>query len=354
MEFFNRSKWHAGTCSTVIGPDDELMMAVVVRPCYRFLDGALEPITVDEDHPFPVVSEPLKTPYGTLDATQVFCRQDVDLIVCGEVYAPEGKPCESLALNVQVGDFKRHFKVWGDRCWEQEDDCLVLSTPEPFTSIPLDASRAYGGKVVTETGEVPFSYNPEGRGFIADVNAESDDAILLPNLEDPEHPILAPEDRPEPCFLGPCGQQSFLRVYNGVEMGTDPGKDALKITRFKPSLFNNAHPKLIVPSDQAAPGKLVSIDALSQDGAISFNVPDPALHLHVQLHHRHHLFPFHMEEIVIFPDSGLVSFGYRCVFRYKLEAMEKRAAVLYDGLAPERTPQSYAIKWDERTGEWLL
>jgi hypothetical protein len=351
MELINRSNWHTGFVNTVIGPGDELMGAVLARPCYRLVNGGLEPLDVGEKHPFPVASEPLETPYGILDAAQVFCRQDVDLIVCGKVHTPGGEPRQSINFNLRVGQFVRRFLAWGDRRWCKRQEDWSAGEPEPFTSLPLDASRAYGGKATTEMGEFPFALNPEGRGFVPDGEDPSD--VFLPNLEDPDHPIHTPEDRPEPYYLGPCGQQSFLRIQNGIELGTDPSTGQPRITRLKPSLYNNAHPALIVPSEHTVPGKLVSIDALSPEGALSFVIPDHPMHLHVQLHDRHHLFPFHLEEIIIFADRGQISFGYRCAFRYKVEAMEKRAAVVYDGLAPERTPRSYALQWDEWTGDLL-
>jgi len=351
VELINRSSWHAGFVNTVIGPDDELMGAVIARPCYRLVDGDLKPLGADEEHPFPVASEPLETPYGTFDAAQVFCRQDVDLIVCGEVHAPRGEPCEVLNLGLRVGDFERRLLAWGDRRWRKRWRRWLATEPEPFTTMPLDASRAYGGKATTELGELPFALNPEGRGFIADDGDPAD--AFLPNLEDPEHPVRTPEDRPEPLYLGPCGQQSFLRIQNGIETGTDPSTGRPQITRFKPSLYNNAHPAFIVPTDQTAPGKIVSIESLRPEGTLAFAIPDHPMHLHVQLHDRHHLFPFHLEEIIVLADRDLVSFGHRCAFRYKLEALEKRAAVVYDGPAPERTPPSYALEWDARTGELL-
>jgi hypothetical protein len=351
MELINRSNWHTGFVNTVIGPEDELMGAVLARPCYRLVNGGLAPLEAGEEHPFPVASEPLETPYGSLDSAQVFCRQDVDLIVCGRVHAPRREPREVVGLTLQVGDFAQRFLAWGDRRWCKRQGKWYAGKPEPFTSLPLDASRAYGGKALTELGEFPFALNPEGRGFVPEGGDPS--GVFLPNIEDSEHPIQTPEDRPEPCFLGPCGQQSFLRIQNGIELGTDPSTGRPQITRLKPSLYNNAHPGLIVPSGQTVPGKKVRIDALSPEGAFCFVIPDHPMHLHVQLQDRHHLFPFHLEEIIVFSDENKVSFGYRCAFRYKVEAMEKRAAVVYDGLAPERTPRSYALQWNEWTGDVL-
>jgi uncharacterized protein YjbI with pentapeptide repeats len=124
-----------------------------------------------------------------------------EYLLAGSAYAPGGSAA-AVDVRAQVGPLQKHVRVVGDRRWIAG----AMSAPEPFTSLPLHWSRAYGGE-----GE---PRNPVGRGR----NPVSTDAGMvhpLPNLEDPRRPVRSPGDRPEPVGFGALDfswPQRFSRI----------------------------------------------------------------------------------------------------------------------------------------------
>mgnify|MGYP000565389106 CR=1 FL=1 len=131
-----------------------------------------------------------------------------DVVVRGSAHGPEGRPVRSMRVVVSVGDDGKAVQVHGDRLveWPAPGE-LRFGPPEPFTQMPLDWDRAYGGwdrrvpvghgpnPTVAELASLEFDHpgmyprNPFGRGYI--VIDEPVDGILLPNLEDPAQ-LLTP------------------------------------------------------------------------------------------------------------------------------------------------------------------
>ncbi len=346
MELFNRTAWGAGLVNTVVSEED-LLAAVVCKPVFRLHGSTLIP---DDSDPWPVGPKPVETPHGELDGEMPFLRGGVDVIYLGSVHAPVGRPVRWLDVQIQAGpSFRRTIRVFGDRVWTQSGDGLVATEPVPFASMPLTWDRAFGGEAEVESGMLPWQENPEGCGFyMFDWQAEGSP---LPNLENPAEPIRRWTDRPSPVGTGPYRLQWSLRQVNGMELAED---DPVRPVRsIRPTLFNNAHPDLIV----AAPlrgGDLVSIGCARPGGDLAFQLPDLEFHVHVQLEHKHCLFPLHLDQIIVFGDEGegeRVLLSYRVCFRYRVVATERRATTLREGPAPDSLPRSYPIRFD-RTEPW--
>jgi hypothetical protein len=125
-----------------------------------------------------------------------------DVAVRGSAHAPGGRPVRSHRIQVLVGEEGRAIQVFGDRVveWPARGQ-LRFGAPAPFTAMPVEWSRAYGGwdrRVPTGFGPNPtiaelsrleydhpgaYPRNPWGCGYI--VVDEPADGIPLPNLEDP-------------------------------------------------------------------------------------------------------------------------------------------------------------------------
>ncbi|HEY0138737.1 MAG TPA: DUF2169 domain-containing protein [Nannocystis sp.] len=132
-----------------------------------------------------------------------------DVVVRGSAYGPEGRAVRSQRVVVTVGDGGKAIQVYGDRVveWPAHGQ-LRFGAPEPFTKMPLDWDRAYGGwdrrvdpgfgpnPTVAELSRLEFDHpgmyprNPFGCGYI--VVDEPVDGVPLPNLEDPAQ-LLTPE-----------------------------------------------------------------------------------------------------------------------------------------------------------------
>ena len=130
-----------------------------------------------------------------------------DVIVRGSACAPGGKPVRSQMIRVTVGKDQKPIAVYGDRVVEWVGPGQVrFSEPEPFTEIPVEWKRAYGGADLRVPVDMEptlgnlsrleldhpglYPRNPLGRGYcVVDEPAEG---VLLPNLEDPNQ-LLRPE-----------------------------------------------------------------------------------------------------------------------------------------------------------------
>ncbi len=132
-----------------------------------------------------------------------------DVAVRGSAYGPDGRAVRSQRVVVTVGDEGKAVQVYGDRVveWPAKGQ-LRFGAPAPFTKMPLDWDRAYGGwdrrvpldfgpnPTVAELSRLEFDHpgmyprNPFGCGYI--VIDEPVDGVPLPNLEDPGH-LLTPE-----------------------------------------------------------------------------------------------------------------------------------------------------------------
>ena len=141
-----------------------------------------------------------------------------ELLLMARAHAPGGIPVAHRQVEIQVGPVSKRLEIFGPRVWIRERGLLRASNPDPFVSIPIDFSHAYGG--------AGFGPNPTGIGF-ADPSDGS--PRPLPNIEDPSRPILSPDDRPEgPAGLGPLSlnwSQRSGRVgrYRPEELlGTSP------------------------------------------------------------------------------------------------------------------------------------
>jgi hypothetical protein len=176
------------------------------------------------------------------------------------------------------------------------------------------------------------------------VDVESAEGQPLPNLEDPENLIRAWTDQPEPMSTAPCPQDFSIRALNSAEFDTESQPPRLK--RIKPTYFNNANPRLILPA--APPGEELSISGVRPGGgSVRFGVPALAFHCYVQLADRRYVFPSDLDTIAVFTEEERVVLGFRCCFRYRMAPLERRAAVLREGPLPAEPPDEYTIDWDQ-------
>jgi len=321
---------------------DHQLGCLIARPTFRIEGRELVPTP---DAPWPIEPTAHETEYGAFPGDVPFLTGGIDVFVVGNAYAPNGSASQ-LDVSVQVGaDFGRTIRVVGDRTWERSADGLRPSEPEPFRSMPLGWEQAFGGKVVLDTGELPFGANPAGKGFY--IEEERAVGQPLPNLEDPADPVERWDDRPEPVGTAPYPPDGFLRVLNAIDFDPENLEDP-RLDRIKPLFFNAAHPKMILePGREPKPGDDIEVSGVRPDGALRFAMPDVPFHAHVQLEERSYLFPLHLDQIGILADTLRVFLSYRVVFRYRVAPLERRRVTLHAGRAPVAVPDDYVEEWED-------
>ncbi len=119
-----------------------------------------------------------------------------EVLAAGSCFAPSGGVRNASHVRFRVGDIRKTVHVFGNRYWIHRGGVVsVITDPEPFKAIPVTYENAFGG-----TG---YDKNPIGKGIDPAVTSSGKTVIPLPNIEDPDHLIGSPSDRPEPAGFAP-------------------------------------------------------------------------------------------------------------------------------------------------------
>lgn len=335
MDLVNKTRYSSRLAATIV-EQDRMMASVVVKAQFSIRDNRLLPHDIQA---WPI-GQSVETEFGTFDEESPFRRQGVDIILLGKAYPRRGSGVRTR-VELQLGSLDYQMDVIGDRQWVRSGDRLQASEPLPFESMPLTWDRSYGGKCKVETGDLPFHQNSLGRGFF--VSEDTAVGGYLPNLEDPENPVKTWEDQPEPVGVAPLSRESSLRIFNSIDM--DLESEPPRIKHIKPSYYNNANPALILEA-APEPGSTMHVKGVRPDGEeLFFQLPTGTFHTYVQLADRSYVFPAHLESIVVLSEESKVLLGFRCCFKYTLNPLERRVAVLYGGPAPDVVPERYRVDW---------
>jgi hypothetical protein len=321
MEFTNSTAANARLLSTTFGPN-HMQAAIIARPVFRIRDGQL---VEAPDLEWPIDTMASQTAYGPFPGDIPFLSGGIDLYIFGSAWQAEAQPGARLTMEIRVGDsFERRIAVIGDRYWMGQGNGLLPSDPAPFIDMPLTYANAYGGTVETDEGTASWPANPNGKGFY--LTAAQAVGGPLPNLEDPGRLIASIEDRPDPIATAPYPAEGSLRALNAIDLDTAPGRFGIR--RIKPTLFNHAHPAMILPPGAVSAGDIVEITHATPEGTLRFALPALALEAHVELEDRAYDFPLHIDQIGVLPMERRVFLSYRTVFQYRLVRRERRRATL--------------------------
>ncbi len=249
-------------------------------------------------------------PAGDADAgltkasEQAPTRPKADVLLLGSAYAPKGEPVAGVRTLLRVtrstGEVvvEKEIDVVGDRVWLADG---TRSDIAPFTSMPLNWDRAFGGP-----GD---AWNPAGRGKRSDE---------LPNLEVPDKPVTTRDANRPPIGYGPINpawkpRRDKLGSYGGDYMEKHwpwlPGD-------FDWSYFNAA------PADQQVEGFLRGDETIElrhlhpEHAEFRTKLPGQRCRAFVLIRERDGSETFRevemvMDTLTILPDEGKVSVCWR-------------------------------------------
>jgi hypothetical protein len=135
-----------------------------------------------------------------------------DVVVRASAYAPGQQPVRELDAAFRLGACEKWVHVVGDRIWRHGVVGLSPSTPEPFTSMPITYSRAFGGSCELRGQVHAHPANPVGRGYTGPHGAADLHGQPLPNLEQPGEPITISNGEYRPWSFGPIGRSWQQRL----------------------------------------------------------------------------------------------------------------------------------------------
>jgi hypothetical protein len=302
---------------TRFGASEDVMGAsLVVRVTYHLLATGL---VRSEEQTWIVSPKPWDCEYGPMEADTAFYKGGTDIFLFGSARAPKRRPVTRLNVVIEVGKFRREIVVFGERAWLPRVDSLVASAPQPFIELPLTMANAYGGRAEWDGLQVPYTDNPEGKGFF--IEQEQAVGKRLPNIEDPRALISRWDQRPAPVGVGICP----LAYSRRIDAGTAFAKDGT-LTKVHPRLFNAAFPEMV--AEAVKPSDQVRLTGVSHEGPVIFALPHiPAMFTLSLDSHVIARSPT-IDQIGIELDKKRVFITYRYPFRYILYQRQQRKAEL--------------------------
>jgi len=316
MHLANETRWPALLQQADLGTTTRHAVVILKATYRRQPDGAL----VADDEPMPITGDPVETPFGILNGDIFLRKAGADLCVLGTLR--RSRKVKEATISVACGDFKHLLRVSGDRQWTSpgRGDDLVPSAPAPFDEMELSYRRAYGGVAAADGLETPSPDNPIGRGYYL----SRDEALgkPLPNIESATAPpIRSWKDQPAPAGWAPYFMSWGLRARKAVAIEPDTGT----LLNVYPSVFNNAHPELVLPAIE--PGARVELDGV-RDSAWGFTVPAMRGRVGVTVGAASFEVPTRIDSVLAWLDAERVVVTHRGNFKYVVTPGQKRAATL--------------------------
>lgn len=200
-----------------------------------------------------------------------------DVLLNGSAYAPDGRPTERVRVGLQLGSLRKSFTVVGDRIWTGTSAGPRPGPPEPFTTMPINYDRAFGGSDPIdpdETRRAAYPANPVGRGFHEARHGLAIVGRPVPNTEETHDPIELPWGNYRPMSLGAIGRNFAERIAHA---GTYDDAWLADVAPFLPADFDDRYYQA-APSDQRIDylmgGETVVLLGLTPEGHRRFRLPE--------------------------------------------------------------------------------
>lgn len=282
-----------------------LVMATVVSKAAFATDERGNPVTIKDQ--LDINEGDVTTPLGVLESDVVPIKDGCDFAVYGSAISKSG-PVPQMDVTVSLGTLRRTVRVTGDRAWVPSRNGVGISRVVPFSTMPLDYSRAFGGAALHPAG-IPTQEpnNPLGRGWVLD--AKHAVGTPLPNVEEVDQCLSNWNQTPMPASLQPLPRASALRGSRGVKVDLKA-----RTTKLTPLAFVSSHPRM----------HLREFPALSE-GSVSgmsaetwrFRMPDPSLTAEIALGSRTHRLHLTPDTLCLVPEQRRFWIVARRAFIYQ-------------------------------------
>ena len=249
-----------------------------------------------------------------------------DILISGSAWAPKGKASERVLVGARIGSWKKVFAVVGDRHWSSGLVGVGASSPVPFIRKPISYDVAFGGVDtfhVDPDKHAAYMLNPVGRGWHRHLQAQYVDASPLPNTEEADRPVDAPDGRYAPMSFGPVGRGWASRLpYAGTY-----DQDWIDNTfPFLPADFQDAYYQA-APLDQQIDFPIgvqeVALANLTEAGHAKFSLPCAAVPItFFRRKGGHEQVNATLDTIAIDADAQLVTLAWRATLPLKKNIFE--------------------------------
>lgn len=317
MELINATRMLAGY-TMGMEPSGRELLVIVIKGTFRIPQNGEEVRLHEEQLPLVMAdtftgAPGFSAPYFEVDFAPRKHRCDV--LLQGSAYAPHGRPATRVPVGLRIGDWKKSFAVVGDRHWQAGIGTASASQPEPFTVKPITYDMAFGGTDLHHEDpakHAAFMRNPVGRGFHKHMKSEWLDGAPLPNTEELNRPVAAPDGDYTPMAFGPLGR-GWEQRYRYA--GTYDQHWLDEHFPFLPPDFDEQYYQA-APLDQqlALPNRRqeVALVNLTADGSRTFMLPyfEAPVHVFPKKGEREDL-KANLDTIVFEPDQGRFTMTWR-------------------------------------------
>lgn len=237
-----------------------------------------------------------------------------DIALVGHAYAPSSGASE-LDMTLSVGSVQKAVRVFGDRVFYEAASGIGISSPRPFTAMPIVYERAFGG--ADDSADDPADHafeerNHVGVGFVAPKSNKKLDGLPAPNIEDPRQLLTRPKDRPPPAGFGFIAPQWAPRVGLGgtFDQAWRAERAPLLPLDFDPHFYLAAHPDLRAPRMRG--GEPVTVThAMPGGGTWSFTLPRRQPRVGATIKNVETWYDATLDTVLIEPDEGRVVLTWR-------------------------------------------
>jgi hypothetical protein len=340
MELINATRMVAGYAMG-LEPSGRELLVVVVKGTFRIpVESGAPPTLHEEQAPLIMADEffgepGLSAPRHEVDFAPR--KRRCDVLLNGSAYAPAGRPAERVVVGFGIGGWSKSFAVVGDRAWF-EAGAVQSTAPEPFTVMPINYDRAFGGTDLRHADpaqHAAYMANPSGRGFHRHLTREWLEGSPLPNTEEAAVAVSRPDGSYRPMSFGAIGRHWEPRRQYA---GTYDQRWLDDEFPFLPSDFDDRYFQS-APLDQQLPLPLgaqpVFLSNLTADGYRQFTLPnfEAPIQIFPRKGPREELVA-HTDTIVVEPDLARVTMTWR-VARPLKKNMFELAQVLVGRKGPE-------------------
>lgn len=284
----------------------------VPRQTLKLHEEQTPPCTTDEYYGDPDLSS------VKYEADTALLKKTTDVIINSTAYAPRGRKVDQLLAGIRLDNLQASVAVTGNRYWEKHGAHWRMSTPEAFTSIPIQFENAFGGKGSKALGNENdyYRFNSVGKGFVPAKGGRPYDGMPLPNIENPKQLIQYWTDQPRPAGFGFIARQweprlSLAGTYDEQWQRT---RMPLLPLNFDPLYFNAAHPDLRLQHFLKG-GERVALTHLHPQGDCQFDLPKGNLLVKIYERGVKKLSAAHMDTVLIEPDDDKIQITWRSTFK---------------------------------------
>lgn len=346
MELVNNTAVAVNTLVAESGAEDRRSLLGIAKA--TFIVSEAGEVKLDKNDPMPIYTKDVETRYGVLPREDIPRLDPVfEIMVLGNAYSPGGSAVAQSEVSLQVGHVEQSLMVFGDRFWQGEGQSATIGPAEPFTRLPLDWTRAFGGTQEVEIDEESFvdvtdPVNAEGKGFNYQVQVDELNKVLmcpdgyprvelprpLPNIESPAALIKQPDDSPLPVCWAPCAMSSGIiveRIKRAQRAaGDQPEQQADAVTLGSPLMLHRAHPDWVIEAPVAEAS--VRLAGMTENGVMQFNLPPMRVLLDVTVADSERAVELHPNALMLFPDLRKFTLTFRGVIPYRYRESDHRSA----------------------------